>query len=102
MPDVSARPRVRASHTADRAVVATAFAGYSQRGPRARCPPDTRATLLVGRRRYSRRVRARRGWPLLLVVAGLLAGALAIVAEPTLYRAETTIVVERGGKPAAT
>jgi hypothetical protein len=46
-------------------------------------------------------VPARKAWPPLLVVAGLVAGLVVAVFEPTLYRAETTLVIERGGKPAS-
>ena len=41
----------------------------------------------------------RRGWPLLLVVAGLAAGAVWLVLEPRSTRAETTVVVARNGAP---
>ena len=44
---------------------------------------------------------ARNAWPPLLVAAGLVAGLVVAVFEPTLYRAETTLVIERNGKPAA-
>lgn len=44
---------------------------------------------------------ARNAWPPLLVVAGLVAGLVVAVFEPTLYRAETTLVIQRNGKPAA-
>ncbi|HWB23432.1 MAG TPA: hypothetical protein VG652_11170, partial [Gaiellaceae bacterium] len=46
-------------------------------------------------------------WPLfvLIVVVGLVAGLGAAYAqsrrEPTLYRAETSLVIERGGQPVA-
>jgi hypothetical protein len=35
------------------------------------------------------------------VAAGLVAGLIVAVFEPTLYRAQTTLVIERNGKPAA-
>ncbi len=44
----------------------------------------------------------RNGWPLLLVLAGLVAGGIWLASEPTFYRAETTIVVARDGKPLPT
>jgi len=37
----------------------------------------------------------------LLVVAGVAAGAIWLVLEPRSYRAETTVVVEQGGRPVA-
>ena len=43
----------------------------------------------------------RSAWPPLLVAAGLVAGLIVAVFEPTLYRAQTTLVIERNGKPAA-
>jgi len=46
-------------------------------------------------------VSARNAWPPLLVAAGLVAGLVVAVFEPTLYRAETTLVIERNGKPVA-
>jgi hypothetical protein len=44
-------------------------------------------------------VRALGAWPPFLVALGLAAGTLVLLLEPTLYRAETTLVVERGGAP---
>lgn len=38
---------------------------------------------------------------MILVVAGLASGLVVHLVEPTLYRAETTIVVQRGGQPAS-
>ena len=38
---------------------------------------------------------------MLLLAAGLVAGLLVAVLEPTLYRARVTLVVERDGRPAA-
>ncbi|MDX6426089.1 MAG: hypothetical protein QOD52_1494 [Gaiellaceae bacterium] len=43
----------------------------------------------------------RSAWPPLLVAAGLVAGLVVAVFEPTLYRAETTLVIERNGRPVA-
>jgi hypothetical protein len=43
----------------------------------------------------------RSAWPPLLVAAGLVAGLIVAAFEPTLYRAQTTLVIERNGKPAA-
>ena len=43
----------------------------------------------------------RSAWPPLLVAAGLVAGLIVAALEPTLYRAQTTLVIERNGKPAA-
>jgi hypothetical protein len=37
----------------------------------------------------------------LLVAAGLVTGLVVAVVEPTLYRAETTLVIERSGEPVA-
>jgi len=37
----------------------------------------------------------------LLVAAGLVTGLIVAAFEPTLYRAQTTLVIERNGKPAA-
>jgi hypothetical protein len=45
-------------------------------------------------------VRARNAWPPLLVAAGLVAGLVVAVFEPTLYRSQVTLVIERNGKPA--
>jgi hypothetical protein len=44
---------------------------------------------------------ARSAWPPLLAAAGLVAGLLLAVTEPTLYRSEVTLVLEKSGKPAA-
>jgi hypothetical protein len=44
---------------------------------------------------------ARSAWPPLLAAAGLVAGLLLAAAEPTLYRSQVTLVIERNGKPAA-
>jgi hypothetical protein len=46
-------------------------------------------------------VQPRSAWPPLLVAAGLVAGLIVAAFEPTLYRAQTTLVIERNGKPAA-
>jgi hypothetical protein len=45
-------------------------------------------------------VKARNAWPPLLVAAGLVAGLLVAVSEPTPYRSQVTLVIERNGKPA--
>jgi hypothetical protein len=45
-------------------------------------------------------VRARNAWPPLLVAAGLVAGLVVAVFEPTLYRSQVTLVIERNGQPA--
>jgi len=45
-------------------------------------------------------VQARNAWPPLLVAAGLVAGLVVAVSEPTLYRSQVTLVIERNGKPA--
>ena len=44
---------------------------------------------------------ARSAWPPLLVAAGLVAGLIVAVSEPTLFRARTTLALERSGKPVA-
>jgi hypothetical protein len=44
---------------------------------------------------------ARNAWPPLLAAAGLVAGLIVAVSEPTLYRSQVTLVIERNGKPAA-
>lgn len=44
-------------------------------------------------------MRALGAWPPLLVALGLAVGTVALLLEPTLYRAETTLVVERNGAP---
>ncbi|HEX4677634.1 MAG TPA: hypothetical protein VH210_00305 [Gaiellaceae bacterium] len=44
---------------------------------------------------------ARNAWPPLLVAAGLVAGLILAASEPTLYRSQVTLVIERNGKPAA-
>ena len=41
----------------------------------------------------------RKWWPLVLVVAGLAAGAVWLALEPTSTRAETTVVIARNGSP---
>jgi hypothetical protein len=46
-------------------------------------------------------VQARNAWPPLLAAAGLVAGLIVAVPEPTLYRSQVTLVIERNGKPAA-
>jgi hypothetical protein len=46
-------------------------------------------------------LQARTAWPPLLVAAGLVAGLIVAASEPTLYRSEVTLVIERNGKPAA-
>jgi hypothetical protein len=43
---------------------------------------------------------ARNAWPPLLVAAGLVAGLVVAAFEPTLYRSQVTLVIERNGKPA--
>jgi hypothetical protein len=45
-------------------------------------------------------LRARNAWPPLLVAAGLVAGLVIAAFEPTLYRSQVTLVIERNGKPA--
>ena len=45
-------------------------------------------------------MQARTAWPPLLVAAGLVAGLIVAVFEPTLYRSQVTLVIERNGKPA--
>jgi hypothetical protein len=45
-------------------------------------------------------VQARNAWPPLLAAAGLVAGLVVAAAEPTLYRSQVTLVIERNGKPA--
>jgi hypothetical protein len=45
-------------------------------------------------------VQARNAWPPLLVAAGLVAGLIVAVFEPTLYRSQVTLVIEQNGKPA--
>ena len=45
-------------------------------------------------------MQARNAWPPLLVAAGLVAGLIVAVFEPTLYRSQVTLVIERNGKPA--
>jgi hypothetical protein len=45
-------------------------------------------------------VRARNAWPPLLVAAGLVAGLIVAAVEPTLYRSQVTLVIEKSGKPA--
>jgi capsular polysaccharide biosynthesis protein len=45
-------------------------------------------------------MRARNAWPPLLVAAGLVGGLVVAVFEPTLYRSQVTLVIERNGKPA--
>lgn len=45
-------------------------------------------------------MQARNAWPPLLVAAGLVAGLIVAAFEPTLYRSEVTLVIERNGKPA--
>jgi hypothetical protein len=44
---------------------------------------------------------ARSAWPPLLVAAGLVAGLVVAASEPTLYRSQVTLVIERNGKPDA-
>jgi len=46
-------------------------------------------------------VRAKNAWPPLLVAVGLVAGLIFAVSEPTLYRSQVTLVIERNGKPTA-
>jgi hypothetical protein len=46
-------------------------------------------------------MQARNAWPPLLAAAGLVAGLIVAVSEPTLYRSQVTLVIERNGKPAA-
>jgi len=45
-------------------------------------------------------LRARTAWLPLLVAAGLVAGLIVAAFEPTLYRSQVTLVIERNGKPA--
>lgn len=45
-------------------------------------------------------MRTRNAWPPLLVAAGVVAGLIVAVSEPTLYRSQVTLVIERNGKPA--
>ena len=45
-------------------------------------------------------MKAKNAWPPLLVAAGIVAGLLVAVFEPTLYRSQVTLVIERNGKPA--
>lgn len=45
-------------------------------------------------------MQARTAWPPLLVAAGVVAGLIVAVFEPTLYRSQMTLVIERNGKPA--
>jgi hypothetical protein len=44
---------------------------------------------------------ARSAWPPLLAAAGLVAGLVVAVSEPTLYRSQVTLVIERNGQPDA-
>jgi hypothetical protein len=46
-------------------------------------------------------VQARNAWPPLLVAAGVVAGLIFAASEPTLYRSQMTLVIERNGKPAS-
>lgn len=46
-------------------------------------------------------MQARNAWPPLLVAAGLVAGLIVAVSEPTLYRSQVTLVIEKNSKPAA-
>jgi hypothetical protein len=43
----------------------------------------------------------RSAWPPLLAAAGLVAGLVVAVSEPTLYRSQVTLVIERNGRPDA-
>ena len=45
-------------------------------------------------------MKAKDAWPPLLVAAGIVAGLIVAVFEPTLYRSQVTLVIERNGKPA--
>lgn len=45
-------------------------------------------------------MRTRNAWPPLLVAAGVVAGLIVAISEPTLYRSQVTLVIERNGKPA--
>lgn len=45
-------------------------------------------------------MQARNAWPPLLVAAGLVAGLVVAAFEPTLYRSQVTLVIERNGRPA--
>lgn len=45
-------------------------------------------------------MQARNAWPPLLVAAGIVAGLIVAAFEPTLYRSQVTLVIERNGKPA--
>jgi hypothetical protein len=42
----------------------------------------------------------RNAWPPLLAAAGLVAGLVVAAGEPTLYRSQVTLVIERNGRPA--
>ena len=44
-------------------------------------------------------MQARTAWLPLLVAAGVVAGLILAVLEPTLYRSQVTLVIERNGKP---
>lgn len=46
-------------------------------------------------------MQVRNAWPPLLAAAGLVAGLIVAASEPTLYRSQVTLVIERNGKPAA-
>jgi hypothetical protein len=46
-------------------------------------------------------MQARNAWLPLLVAAGVVAGLIFAASEPTLYRSQVTLVIERNGKPAA-
>jgi hypothetical protein len=46
-------------------------------------------------------VQARNAWPPLLVAAGVVVGLIFAASEPTLYRSQVTLVIERNGKPAS-
>jgi hypothetical protein len=46
-------------------------------------------------------MQARNAWLPLLVAAGVVAGLIFAASEPTLYRSQVTLVIERNGKPAS-
>jgi hypothetical protein len=46
-------------------------------------------------------LQARNAWPPLLVAAGLVAGLMVAALEPTLYRSQVTLVIERNSSPVA-
>jgi hypothetical protein len=46
-------------------------------------------------------MQARNAWLPLLVAAGVVAGLIFAASEPTLYRSQVTLVIERDGRPAS-